>query len=85
MTTLVRELDKRVKGSLGETEDWWRLVRDDNGTLFVEHEWSHTKLKTLTTDAGERRLGLEEFLADDAPQASGARATLQAMRDRGEV
>lgn len=85
MATLVRELDKRVKGSLGETEDWWRLMREEDGSFFVEHEWSHTKLKSLMSDEGEKRLTVEEFLASDLPKADRARAVLLEMKDRGEV
>jgi len=85
MVTTVCELDKRTKGSLAETEDWWRLMREQDGSYFVEHQWSHTKLKSLTTDAGEQKIAIDDFLASDEPAASKARAKLQAMRDGGEI
>lgn len=78
MTKLIRQLDTRIKGSMSENEDWWRLMADDNGTLFVEHQWSHTQLKGLKTDADTVRLEIEDFLADDHPWASKARDVLRA-------
>lgn len=85
MATLVRELDKRIKGPMAETEDWWRLMRDDDGSLFVEHEWSHTNLNKLSTDADTARYSIDEFLESASPQASKAVAALQEMKANGEI
>lgn len=78
MSKLIRDLGERRKGSLQEDEDWWRLMQGDDGTLFVEHQWSHTTLKTLQTDAGMRRIEVVDFLAEDHPWASEARKALEA-------
>ena len=76
MPTKLCELDARLKGSMQETEDWWRLMRDDNGEVFVEHEWSHTRLNSLTTDSGTQRISIAAFLKDDHPWSSRARDAL---------
>jgi hypothetical protein len=77
MPELVKELDARLKGSLQETEDWWRLMRGEDGILFVEHKWSHTKLSTLKTDFGSERIEVDDFLAKERQWADRARAALQ--------
>jgi hypothetical protein len=77
MPKLIQQLAERVKGSLGEDEDWWRLMQDDDGALFIEHEWSHTNLKSLQTDANTRRVEPAAFLAEDHPWASDARKALE--------
>lgn len=75
------ELDARRKGSLGEKEDWWYLTFDtDTGRLAVEHEWSHTKLKSLSTSSDSKYYTIEEFLAltgsEMAPAQTKLRATI---------
>jgi len=77
MTRRIQQLDKRLKGSHQETEDWWDLYKDDAGTLYVVHTWSHTSLRTLKDDTGERRVSAEAFLKEDDPKASQARAALR--------
>jgi hypothetical protein len=77
MTTIIRKLAERLKGTMQETEDWWHLMRDDDGSLFVEHSWSHTSLNSLTTDNGETRIEIEAFLESDHPWASPAKAALR--------
>ena len=48
------ELSASAKGSLGEDEDWWKLVVDDDGKMYVEHEWSHRNAyKFRVTDGSE--------------------------------
>jgi hypothetical protein len=53
-------------------------MRDDEGVLFVEHSWSHTRLNNLTTDSGEVRIEIDDFLASDHPWASSAQHALRA-------
>lgn len=78
MTQTICQLAQRLKGSMQETEDWWHLKRDEDGVLFVEHSWSHTKLSNFTTDAGERRIEIDAFLEGDNPRAAEARDALRA-------
>ncbi|MBM3578646.1 MAG: hypothetical protein FJX40_13580 [Alphaproteobacteria bacterium] len=65
------EFHKSVKGPLMETEDWWRLVIEDDGQRFVEHEWSYADPHKLASsdNSGTKRFAVDEFLASDAPQA----------------
>lgn len=77
MPTLIKELGKRLKGSMQQTEDWWRLMKDDQtGEQFVEHEWSHSDLKS-STDSGTERISIEAFLASTHPWSSSARDELR--------
>lgn len=84
MSQLICELDARRKGSLGETEDWWRLLRADDGSLYVEHEWSHTKLKSSASDADSEKVEVDDFLAQDTPSAATAREKLRAYLAENE-
>jgi hypothetical protein len=77
MAEHIKELAKRIKGSLAETEDWWNLYRNDDGELYVEHSWSHTKLKGLTTDSGEKEYTIEEFLAAELPYGDAPKVALR--------
>jgi hypothetical protein len=64
------EFHKSVKGPLMETEDWWRLVTEDDGQRFVEHEWSYVDPKLASSgNTGTKRFAVDEFLAGDAPQS----------------
>ena len=52
MAILKQEIHKIIKGSLMETEDWWRLCHDtENGTFYIEHEWSHVDPYNLNRPA----------------------------------
>jgi hypothetical protein len=79
MPKLIKELGKRIKGTLQETEDWWNLMQHEDGTLFVEHTWSHTKLNNLAAKGtdGEEHIEIEAFLADKHPWATDSRLALQ--------
>jgi hypothetical protein len=73
MPLLRKELHKRVKGSLANDEDWWRLVFDtDAKRLYVEHEWSHVDLGANgRADSGKAETDIATFLAqggEGAPQ-----------------
>ena len=60
------QIHQRIKGALQETEDWWRLVVEDDGTTYVEHEWSHVDpYGQRAPDAGTQRILVNEFLAGD--------------------
>lgn len=66
-----------VKGSLMETEDWWYLVTEDDGSKYVEHEWSHVGPYRLgsNSNSGTKRIEIAEFLASDAPEPAKSALT----------
>lgn len=62
MAVLTKEIAKKMKGSLQEREDWWRLCYDtDSREFFVEHEWHHMDAYNIGSAANE---GKETFGAD---------------------
>lgn len=72
MTAARVKFHQIIKGSLMETEDWWRLVTEDDGQIYIEHEWSHVdpyKL-SLPSNSGTERFGVDEFLGSDAPESA---------------
>ena len=58
------ELDKRVKGSLMEREDWWHLCHNtEPGEQFVEHEWDHVNAyKVSEQSSGTEVISVEQWL-----------------------
>ena len=60
------ELSASAKGSLGEDEDWWVLVVDDDGKMYVEHEWSHVNAyKFRVGSSGTNQITVSHFLSGD--------------------
>jgi hypothetical protein len=60
------ELSATAKGSLGEDEDWWVLVIDDGGKMYVEHEWSHRNAyKFRVGNSGKSKIAVAHFLSGD--------------------
>ena len=58
------ELSTSTKGSLGEDQDWWQLVTDNDGTMFVEHEWSHRNAyKFRVSNSGKEQIAVDHFLS----------------------
>lgn len=54
MAVLKKEIAKRIKGSLQEREDWWRLCYDtERREFFVEHEWHHMDAYNIRSAADE--------------------------------
>lgn len=81
MPVLKREIAKRIKGSLQETEDWWRLCYDtDAQKFFVEHEWSHVNAYRLSApaDYGTERMPVEGYRDHGAAKVEQAKAELLA-------
>lgn len=77
-------LHQIIKGSLQETEDWWRLIVADDGALHVEHEWSHTNpYKAGDTNAGTKSVSVEEFLADDNANGAAKARLKEVLAERG--
>ena len=60
------------KGHLGQYEDWWYLIEEDDGNFYVEHEWDHVNVGTLAKNAGSKSYSVEEFLSGDHEPAAKA-------------
>jgi hypothetical protein len=60
------ELSASAKGSLGEDQDWWALVTDKDGKMYVEHEWSHRNVyKFRVGNSGKSKIAVSHFLSGD--------------------
>ncbi len=60
------ELCTSTKGSLGEDQDWWQLVTDNDGKMYVEHEWAHRNTyKFRVSHTGSEQIEVNQFLAGD--------------------
>lgn len=60
----------QAKGSYQENDDDYALVTEEDGSKYVEHEWSHVDVrKTGNIDKGTKRYSVEEFLASDVSAA----------------
>ena len=58
------ELSTSTKGSLGEDQDWWQLVTDNDGKMFVEHEWSHRNAyKFRVSNSGKEQIAVDHFMS----------------------
>ncbi|WP_256809157.1 hypothetical protein [Bradyrhizobium sp. Bra64] len=54
------------RGALGQNEDWWYFVANDDGSRHIEHEWSYVDAHGKGKDsAGTKKLTVEEFLKDN--------------------
>jgi hypothetical protein len=63
MTEYRRQLHYRMKGSLGNDEDWWTLVFDsESHDLYIEHEWDNVPLGGGKADRGKSRSTIKNFL-----------------------
>jgi hypothetical protein len=51
-----------AKGHLGQHEDWWHLIENDDGSYSIEHEWDHVSTNGGGSNVGERIYSLEEGL-----------------------
>jgi hypothetical protein len=59
----------RESGHLGQYEDWWYYVVEEDGTARIEHEWNHVKVRGLATNEGSKRYTIEEAMKE-APTAA---------------
>lgn len=55
-------------GHLGQYEDWYYLVENDEGVRHVEYEWDHVNVNGGAKSEGTTKQTVEEFL-------SGGKAT----------
>lgn len=56
-----RQIAEKTQGHMGQNEDWWTLIQDDDGTTFVRHSWSYTKINGLTTNSGSKDIPASEY------------------------
>lgn len=81
MAVLTREIAKRIKGSLQEREDWWRLCYDtDTREFYVEHEWHHMNAYKIgsAADEGTTREPAVGYRGQGADKIEQAKAVLLA-------
>ncbi len=65
MTNRIK-LSASLRGSLGEDKDWWELVVDDKGKMYVEHEWSHRNAYEFRVgNSGKKQITVSHFLSGD--------------------
>jgi len=65
-------------GPAGEDEDWWTLVRSDDGSHHVEHDWERKDASLGDRMKGPDKLSVEQTMAV-APMA--VRSTLARTLD----
>ncbi|MGR9552285.1 hypothetical protein ACU8MG_03825 [Rhizobium leguminosarum] len=53
-----------AKGHLGQYEDWWYLIQNDDGTVEVENEWDHVNVNGLAKNQGAKKYSLEEGMKE---------------------
>ncbi len=79
MAIFSEEIAKRIKGSLMEKEDWWRLCYDsETQRFYVEHEWSHTDAYRASkgSDEGTTEHDAETWSGPGAEKIGEARERL---------
>ena len=62
-------LHHKESGHLGQYEDDWYLVEDDDGTKWVSHEIDHVRVNGLQKTEGQTRIEIEDFLKGGHPKA----------------
>jgi hypothetical protein len=78
------ELSASAKGSSGEDEDWWNLVVDDDGKMYVEHEWSHRNAyKFRVGNTGKKQIALGNFLSGDCNSKAQHKLREELARRKG--
>lgn len=59
-----------AKGHLGQYENWWYLVENDDGTFEVEHEWDDVSINGSSGHSeGSVKYSLDQGLKK-APQGA---------------
>jgi hypothetical protein len=69
------QIGESIKGSFRETEDWWHFVVEDDGSKYVEHEWSYADPYKGKGTEGTKKIPVDEFLSSDASE--GLKAELR--------
>ena len=85
MAILKREIHRKVRGSLAQDEDWWRLCYDTHAReFFVEHEWSHVDPYRTDNpfDVGTRTFSVDSYRGPHARRIPALQAKLLAVANR---
>jgi len=79
------QIGESIKGALRQNEDWWYLVLEDDGSCYVEHEWSYVDpYGRGKPNSGTKTFTVEEFLAGDSSE--GMKSELRsALKKSGEA
>jgi hypothetical protein len=80
MAILKEQIAQRVKGQLGEKEDWWHLCFDaDANSYYIEHSWDHVDAYKVSrgTDSDTERHPLEGWNGPGLEKIDAARAKLE--------
>lgn len=56
------ELYYFAKGHLGQYEDWWNLLENEDGSVQIEHEWDHVSTGSSNSSRGTTVYPLSEGL-----------------------
>ena len=59
----IKQLHYRQKGHMGQYEQWWHLMRAEDGSLHVRYSWDDVKVGTGEHSEGETFHSVESFLA----------------------
>lgn len=81
MSVIRKQIGQRIKGALGEKEDWFHLCYDTETKAFhVEHSWSHTNAYNIAekSNEGEKAIALEGYEGIGAENIAQAKAALLA-------
>ena len=78
MPILSRQIAQRVKGALGEDEDWWRLCYDTEADGFYnEHKGSYVNpYKFRVPNTGTRRHPIANWDGPGSDRLNEAKAAL---------
>ncbi|OMP69505.1 hypothetical protein BV900_24730 [Agrobacterium tumefaciens] len=47
---------------MGQYEDWWYLIQNDDGTIQIEHESDYVRVNGLSRTEGSKLYSLDEGL-----------------------
>ena len=80
MPVLKEQIAKRVKGQLGEKEDWWHLCYDTAADSYhIEHSWDHVDAYRVSrgSDSDADQHPVEGWAGPGSDKVSDARAKLE--------
>jgi hypothetical protein len=60
---------QRIKGPMNNYEDWYHLVKAEDGQLHVEHSWSYVS-PSLKGDDGTQTYTVDEFMQSKGVDAA---------------
>ncbi len=68
------QISEQIRGALRQSESWWTLILEDDGSKSMEHEWSHVDpFGKKAPNEGKEIISVDAFLAGDHPEALKAK------------